>query len=125
MADRWLTFDCFGTLIDWRHGIRTTGELLWLYFRPLRASAAWLADGRLSHTRPPKPQKGPRTLQRKISHRGFTGVRRIAVIVCMDRARSVHMSGLRISCFARYPASAQPWKGTWWPSSSLPQNAPT
>jgi 2-haloacid dehalogenase len=25
---RWLTFDCFGTLIDWRHGIRTTGELL-------------------------------------------------------------------------------------------------
>ncbi|HET7338341.1 MAG TPA: HAD family hydrolase [Candidatus Dormibacteraeota bacterium] len=28
MADRWLTFDCFGTLIDWRHGIQTTGELL-------------------------------------------------------------------------------------------------
>jgi len=28
MADRWLTFDCFGTLIDWSHGIRTTGELL-------------------------------------------------------------------------------------------------
>src|SRR5919202_1538175 len=27
-ADRWLTFDCFGTLIDWRHGIRTTGELV-------------------------------------------------------------------------------------------------
>jgi 2-haloacid dehalogenase len=26
--DRWLTFDCYGTLIDWRHGIRTTGELL-------------------------------------------------------------------------------------------------
>jgi 2-haloacid dehalogenase len=28
VSDRWLTFDCFGTLIDWRHGIRTTGELL-------------------------------------------------------------------------------------------------
>src|SRR5258708_11939848 len=28
MPGRWLTFDCFGTLIDWRHGIRTTGELL-------------------------------------------------------------------------------------------------
>jgi 2-haloacid dehalogenase len=28
MPDRWLTFDCFGTLIDWRHGIGTTGELL-------------------------------------------------------------------------------------------------
>ncbi|TMC52748.1 MAG: HAD family hydrolase [Chloroflexi bacterium] len=23
-----MTFDCFGTLIDWRHGIRTTGDLL-------------------------------------------------------------------------------------------------
>lgn len=28
MSDRWLTFDCFGTLVDWRHGISTTGELL-------------------------------------------------------------------------------------------------
>jgi len=28
MSSRWLTFDCFGTLIDWRHGIGTTGELL-------------------------------------------------------------------------------------------------
>jgi len=28
VPDRWLTFDCFGTLIDWRHGILTTGELL-------------------------------------------------------------------------------------------------
>src|ERR1700692_1142804 len=28
MAGRCLSFDCFGTLIDWRHGIRTTGELL-------------------------------------------------------------------------------------------------
>jgi 2-haloacid dehalogenase len=28
VPDRWLTFDCFGTLIDWRHGIGTTGELL-------------------------------------------------------------------------------------------------
>jgi len=28
MSSRWLTFDCFGTLIDWRHGIATTGELL-------------------------------------------------------------------------------------------------
>jgi 2-haloacid dehalogenase len=28
MAGRWLTFDCFGTLVDWRHGFATTGELL-------------------------------------------------------------------------------------------------
>lgn len=28
LSSRWLTFDCFGTLIDWRHGIRTTAEML-------------------------------------------------------------------------------------------------
>jgi len=26
---RWATFDCFGTLIDWRHGIASGAELLW------------------------------------------------------------------------------------------------
>ena len=25
---RWVTFDCYGTLIDWRHGIRTSAELI-------------------------------------------------------------------------------------------------
>jgi 2-haloacid dehalogenase len=28
MPARWLTFDCFGTLVDWRHGFTVTGELL-------------------------------------------------------------------------------------------------
>lgn len=26
---RWVTFDCFGTLVDWRHGIATGAELLY------------------------------------------------------------------------------------------------
>lgn len=25
---RWVTFDCFGTLIDWRHGIATSADLI-------------------------------------------------------------------------------------------------
>ncbi|WP_223166940.1 HAD family hydrolase [Nonomuraea sp. SYSU D8015] len=25
---RWVTFDCFGTLVDWRHGILTSAELI-------------------------------------------------------------------------------------------------
>ncbi|HEX4812565.1 MAG TPA: HAD family hydrolase, partial [Nonomuraea sp.] len=25
---RWVTFDCFGTLVDWRHGMRTSAELI-------------------------------------------------------------------------------------------------
>lgn len=43
--DRWLTFDCFGTLIDWRHGIRTTGELLF----PGRGDDFLDAYGALEH----------------------------------------------------------------------------
>jgi 2-haloacid dehalogenase len=27
-TSRWATFDCFGTLVDWRHGIRTSADLL-------------------------------------------------------------------------------------------------
>ncbi len=29
MANRWATFDCYGTLVDWRAGIRTTLTRLW------------------------------------------------------------------------------------------------
>jgi 2-haloacid dehalogenase len=29
MSDRWATFDCYGTLIDWRAGIRSTLARLW------------------------------------------------------------------------------------------------
>jgi len=29
MKDRWATFDCYGTLVDWLGGMRTTLEQLW------------------------------------------------------------------------------------------------
>lgn len=29
MADRWATFDCYGTLVDWMGGIRATLDRLW------------------------------------------------------------------------------------------------
>jgi 2-haloacid dehalogenase len=29
MSDRWATFDCYGTLVDWRSGIRATLARLW------------------------------------------------------------------------------------------------
>ena len=29
MSDRWATFDCYGTLVDWMGGIRTTLARLW------------------------------------------------------------------------------------------------
>jgi hypothetical protein len=29
MTDRWATFDCYGTLIDWMNGVRDTLADLW------------------------------------------------------------------------------------------------
>ena len=29
MSDRWATFDCYGTLVDWHGGVRSTLERLW------------------------------------------------------------------------------------------------
>lgn len=29
MSDRWATFDCYGTLVDWPSGVRATLERLW------------------------------------------------------------------------------------------------
>lgn len=42
---RWLTFDCFGTLIDWRHGIASSAELLW----PGRGADVLIAYHRHEH----------------------------------------------------------------------------
>ena len=56
--DRWATFDCYGTLVDWRAGIRgelarlfgddRSGELLQHYYR---LEPALQADGALSYRR--------------------------------------------------------------------------
>jgi 2-haloacid dehalogenase len=62
MADRWATFDCYGTLIDWNSGIRAEIERLW----PPEAREAEQAeeaddereDGE-QHEEPPEPEPDP------------------------------------------------------------------
>jgi 2-haloacid dehalogenase len=41
MWDRWVTFDCYGTLVDWETGIRGTMAWLWPGEDPSRLSAAY------------------------------------------------------------------------------------
>jgi 2-haloacid dehalogenase len=50
VADRWATFDCYGTLIDWEGGLRSAFESLWP-----RADAERLL--RLHHTIEPRVQE--------------------------------------------------------------------
>ena len=51
MNDRWATFDCYGTLIDWNLGLRTAMEGLW----PKADGAALLAR---YHEREPEVEAG-------------------------------------------------------------------
>jgi 2-haloacid dehalogenase len=51
VTDRWATFDCYGTLIDWMGGIRAVLERLW----PASDSGALLAR---YHTIEPEVQEG-------------------------------------------------------------------
>jgi 2-haloacid dehalogenase len=60
MSDvRWATFDCFGTLVDWRHGIATSAELLF----PGRGAA--LLDV-YNHHEPRVQAREPRTRYREV-----------------------------------------------------------
>jgi 2-haloacid dehalogenase len=56
MRDRWATFDCYGTLIDWHGGVRSTLARLWpgedaaeLLARYLEMEARVQLDGGLSY----------------------------------------------------------------------------
>jgi 2-haloacid dehalogenase len=51
MTERWATFDCYGTLVDWNSGIRSTLASLW----PEADSAELLAA---YHAREPEVQAG-------------------------------------------------------------------
>jgi 2-haloacid dehalogenase len=70
MTDRWATFDCYGTLIDWHAGIRGVGRRLWPEADPEHLL-------RLHHAVEPLVQAG-----RKIPYRqvGARTLRAIAAI---------------------------------------------
>ena len=57
MSDRWATFDCYGTLVDWLGGIRATLAKVWPDDDARRA-ARWPITG---SSPPYRPGGGSRT----------------------------------------------------------------
>lgn len=67
MGDRWATFDCYGTLVDWRTGIRSTMARLW----PGSDADALLA---LYHQLEPAVQAGRGIAYRSVMAEALAGV---------------------------------------------------
>jgi 2-haloacid dehalogenase len=67
VAERWATFDCYGTLVDWMSGIRATFERLWP-----EADADELV-GRY-HSIERRVQAGSGISYRRIMQKGLSGV---------------------------------------------------
>src|SRR5437773_3079125 len=71
MIERWATFDCYGTLIDWRSGIRATMARLW----PESDADALLT---LYHQLEPAVQAGRGITYRKVMSEALANVAAIA-----------------------------------------------
>jgi 2-haloacid dehalogenase len=67
MADRWATFDCYGTLIDWEGGIRDAFQRLW----PDADQARLL---RRHHTIEPLVQEGRSLAYREVGARTLRAI---------------------------------------------------
>jgi 2-haloacid dehalogenase len=67
VADRWVTFDCYGTLVDWEGGLRDAFEALWP-----QAAAARLVD--LYHDLEPRVQEHPELSYREVLARCLAAV---------------------------------------------------
>jgi len=67
VSDRWATFDCYGTLIDWEAGLRSAFESLWP-----RADSRRLLF--LHHTVEPRIQEGRAIPYREVLARSLAAV---------------------------------------------------
>jgi len=67
MADRWLTFDCYGTLIDWEGGFRSAFQELWPDIDPQRLLEHY-------HAVEPRVQAGRDLSYREVLARSLTAV---------------------------------------------------
>ncbi len=118
MSDRWATFDCYGTLVDWRTGIRGSLARLWP-----DADADLLLT--LYHQLEPGVQAG----------RGIT----YREVMAETLARLAHVAGLRVPAgeenalgsslpawpvFAEVPASLAALRGQGWRLAILSNTDP-
>jgi len=77
MADRWTTFDCYGTLVDWEEGLRRAFAAVWPEVDPDRAL-------RVYHGVEPLVQEGRDISYREVMARALGGVAAIEGLALPD-----------------------------------------
>ncbi|HEY3063744.1 MAG TPA: HAD-IA family hydrolase [Chloroflexota bacterium] len=73
MSERWATFDCYGTLIDWHGGIRSVFRRVWPEQDPERLLAR-------HHALEPLVQEGRSLLYREVGARTLRGIAAIEAL---------------------------------------------
>lgn len=118
MNDRWATFDCYGTLIDWKAGITAVLRQLW----PDHDSAALLT---LYHHLEPVVQAGRDLTYREVGARTLRGIAAIEDLTLDDRDAYALASSLPTwPAFPEVPAALTQLRRSGWRLAILSNTDP-
>lgn len=113
MADRWATFDCYGTLIDWEGGIRGAVSELWPDADPQRLLEHY-------HAVEPRVQAGRHVAYREVMARALAAVAAIeALEVPAGREDALGASLPRWRPFEEVPAALAEARDRGWRLAAL------
>jgi 2-haloacid dehalogenase len=116
--DRWATFDCYGTLIDWERGIRDTLASLWPGTDAERLLARY-------HEAEPSIQEGSSMPYREVMARALGVVADMEGLkVPPGRADALGQSLPSWPAFPEVPASLQELRGRGWRMAILSNTDP-
>jgi 2-haloacid dehalogenase len=118
MADRWATFDCYGTLIDWEGGLRDAFGSLWP-----EASSDRLLE--LHHVVEPRVQEHPELTYREVLARSLATVSAIdGLELPVDRRAALAESLPSWPPFPEVPAALAGVRERGWRLAALSNTDP-
>lgn len=116
--DRWATFDCYGTLIDWNTGIRTTMADLWPQADPDRLLRRY-------HEAEPQVQAGRGIPYRQVLRETLARVADVEGLLLPDERRDALGDSLpRWPAFPEVPASLRELRRRGWRLAILSNTDP-
>jgi 2-haloalkanoic acid dehalogenase type II len=118
MADRWATFDCYGTLIDWEGGIRGAVAELWPEADPQRLLEHY-------HAVEPRIQAGRDLAYRDVTARALGAIAAIeALEIPAGRGDAIAESLPSWRPFVEVPDSLREARGQGWKLAALSNTDP-
>jgi 2-haloacid dehalogenase len=118
MADRWATFDCYGTLVDWEGGLRDAFAALWPQADPARLLE-------LHHDLEPRVQDHPELSYRQVLARCLAAVSAIEGLELAAGRRDALAESLPSwPPFSEAPAALAELRGRGWRLAILSNTDP-